>query len=189
MIMRHLILLEGKKPSKDSILLGKLIFPAYSRALLALRLLVDKLRAAVVVLLGGKGVTGHSGSWVPGAETDCPGSTSCTELSQWSNYWKWSVWDLEKCPSFKVTLAASEPYPAPAQDCCMHLPTRQLPPGQGGGDALSVQHLNSCKHKFSHQPAGRVLFSAEDLVHHICSEKQHLLQGSPMHSLQWGGIN
>lgn len=125
-----------------------------------------------------------SGSWIPGAETDCTSSTSCTELSQWSNYWKWSVWHLEKCLSFKVTQAASEPCPAPAHDC-LHTPTHpQLPPcqGGGGGAALSTEHLHSCKHKSGHQPAGRVLLSAEDGAYHVCDEKQHLLQDFPTRS-------
>lgn len=49
------------------------------------------MRAVVAALWDGKGVTGDSGSWIPGVETGCTGSASCTKLSQWSNYWKWSV--------------------------------------------------------------------------------------------------
>lgn len=58
--------MEGKKPSEDSILLGKLVFPVYNRVLLAPQLLRPKLRVAMAVLWGGKGVTGGLGklnSW------------------------------------------------------------------------------------------------------------------------------
>lgn len=53
--------MKGKKPSEDSILQGKLIFPVSNRVLLAPRLLRDKLRTAVAALQGRKGVTGGLG--------------------------------------------------------------------------------------------------------------------------------
>ncbi|KAK4824634.1 hypothetical protein QYF61_016940 [Mycteria americana] len=62
MKVHHLVLMEGKNLSKDSILLlGKLIFPVCKRVLLAPRLPGVKLRVAVAALRGRKGVTG--GLW------------------------------------------------------------------------------------------------------------------------------
>lgn len=61
MKMHCLVPMESEKPSKDSILLGKLIFPVFNRVVLAPRPFGDKLRVAVAVLQSGKGVTGGLG--------------------------------------------------------------------------------------------------------------------------------
>lgn len=63
----------------------------------------------------------------------------------------------------------------------LHTPTHPLAATMPGRRSyLSSEHLNSCKHKFGHQPAGWVLLSAGDIVYRVCNEKQHLLQDFPM---------
>lgn len=57
MKMHRLVLMESKKSSKDSILLGKLIFLVCNGVVLAPRLLGDKMRAAMAALRGRKGAT------------------------------------------------------------------------------------------------------------------------------------
>lgn len=65
---------------------------------------------------------GDSGSWIPGVETGCTGSASCTKLSQWSNYWKWSVTSGE-VPELQSDLGSQWSMPCTSSPL-LHSPTQ-----------------------------------------------------------------